>query len=563
MNKKKLSLLPLIFFGTSLFASDLKLWYNKPSPKWVVNALPIGNGRLGSVILGGIEKERLQFNEESLWIGDEKSTGAYQAFGDIWVEIDHGREKISDYRRELDIERSVHTITYKADEVQFRREAFASYPDQVIVYLFTASKPGQLNGTVQLTDSHGGTVQSGKNDLFSSGNTVGYIFQKDAPYELFLDYRAQVRVIADGGTLTNNGDKIAFSKVTQLMLLLDARTNYVQDRRQGWRGTISSHQISEHLDKLATHSYAELLQRHVEDYQRLFNRMSIDLGPEIDLPTNERLKNASDTGIQDLGLNSLVYQYGRYLMISSSRKGGLPANLQGIWNDTNTPKWRGDFHTDINIEMNYWAADVANLSECFSPFAQWLNSIRDVRKEDTYNQFKTRGWAMKAENGIFGGSTWMWVLSGSAWCMQNIYNHYTYTQDKDYLKKIAYPMMKEVCEFWLDRLKVLPDGSMVAPLGYSPEHGPKKTDGVAHDQQLIWDLFTNTIEAASILNIDADFSANIAIHRDKLSGPKIGKWGQLQEWMEDIDDPKDHHRHLSHLVGLYPGRQISVKILPN
>ena len=262
----------------------------------------------------------------------------------------------------------------------------------------------------------------------------------------------------------------------------------------------------------------------------------------------------------DADLEALVFQYGRYLMIASSRD-ALPANLQGLWNNSIHPPWRCDYHTDVNVQMNYWITGPANLSECFLPLAKWLNSIRDVRKAGTKQAFHTRGWTMRAENGVFGGSTWEWIESGSAWCMQNLWDHYAFTGDKEYLRTLAYPMMKEVCEFWLDRLKTLPDGTLVAPNGYSPEHGPRE-DGVAHDQQLIWDLFNNTIEAADSLGIDDEFRETLAAKRDKLLGPKIGKWGQLQEWMVDRDDPHDTHRHLSHLVAVYPGRQITPLATP-
>jgi alpha-L-fucosidase 2 len=299
---------------------------------------------------------------------------------------------------------------------------------------------------------------------------------------------------------------------------------------------------------------------HEADYRKLFDRVTLDLGgARNEQPTDVRLLNYTK-GTPDPGLEALAFQYGRYLLISSSRE-LLPANVQGVWNNSIKPAWRCDYHTDINVQMNYWPADVANLSECFMPYAKWLNSIREVRKEATKEAFKTRGWTMRAENGVFGGSTWQWVESGSAWCMQNIWEHYAFTGDKDYLRTLAYPMMKEVCEFWLDRLKTLPDGTLVAPNGYSPEHGPRE-DGVSHDQQLIWDVFNNTVEAADALGTDREFRNELSAKRDKLLAPKIGKWGQLQEWMVDRDDPKDTHRHLSHLVAVHPGRQISPMATP-
>jgi alpha-L-fucosidase 2 len=310
--------------------------------------------------------------------------------------------------------------------------------------------------------------------------------------------------------------------------------------------------------------YEKLLADHVHDFQGLFGRVTLDLGPADKatalLPTDQRLRNYQTPGAKDTALETLLFQYGRYLAISSSRAGGLPANLQGKWNQGNRPPWRCDYHTDINVQMNYWPVDVANLSECFEPYARWLDSIRGVRKEETRKAFNVRGWTMHGENGLFGGSTWSWVLPSNAWCLQNIWEHYAFTGDKEYLGALAYPMMKDACEFWLDMLKTLPDGRLVSPSGFSPEHGPshgRSTEGVSFDQELVWDLFNNTVEAANALGADREFRETLAAKRDKLLAPRIGKWGQLQEWMEDLDDPHDTHRHLSHLIALHPGRQIT------
>jgi alpha-L-fucosidase 2 len=543
-------------------AVETELWYDRPATNWETEALPIGNGRLGAMLFGGPLRDRIQFNEGSLWIGDEEDTGAYQAFGDVFVDFDGPAEaSIKGYRRELDLSRAVHTVTYECEGVNYRREAFASFPAQVMVFRFTADKPGALNGRVTLTDMHKGTIRAVGNRLISSGSLKGYQYEGNKPYALALNYEAQVSVLTDGGALEVVGQSIAFKKANTVTLFLDAGTDFVQDRRQGWRGPPPHRAISSRLEAAARKSYSRLLADHLRDYGALFSRVTIDLGPAVVLPTDLRLVNLSQSHSPDPGLEALLFQYGRYLLIASSRPGGLPANLQGKWNESIHPPWRSDYHTDVNVQMNYWPADVANLSECFLPYATWLNSIREVRKEATRKEFHTRGWTMRAENGIFGGSTWEWVASGSAWCMQNIWDHYAFTGDRDYLRKLAYPMMNEVCEFWLDRLKALPDGTLVAPDGYSPEHGPRE-DGVSHDQQLIWDLFNNTVEAADALGVDRDLRKILAAKRDHLLGPKIGKWGQLQEWMIDRDDPKDTHRHLSHLVAVYPGHQITLRQTP-
>ena len=550
-----------LLLSLSAAAAETTLWYNKPAGDWEREALPIGNGRLAAMLFGGAPKERIQFNEETLWIGDETDTGAYQAFGDVLVELTHG--EATAYRRELDLQRGVHTVTYESDGVKYWREAFASFPARVMVFRFGASQPGRLNGTVRLTDMHKGNIRADGNRLVSSGSLVGYQYEGTNRYAIALNYEAQALVLNDGGTIETVGDRVTFRNANAVTLLLDAGTDFAQDRSKGWRGPLPHRAITSRLGRAARIPYGKLLADHLQDYQALFSRVTLDLGPgpAPALPTDERLLGLNQAHTPNVGLETLLFNYGRYLLIASSRPGGLPANLQGKWNQSNRPAWRSDYHTDINVQMNYWPAEPANLGECLLPYAAWLNSIRKVREAATREAFHTRGWTMRAENGVFGGSTWEWVQSGSAWCMQNVWEHYAFGGDRKYLRTMAYPMMKEVCMFWVDRLKPLPDGTLVAPDGYSPEHGPRE-DGVSHDQQLVWDLFNNTAEAASALGCDREFRDMIAAKRDKLLGPKIGCWGQLQEWMVDRDDPKDTHRHLSHLVAVHPGRQISAQTTP-
>ncbi len=561
MKTPLLALTGLLAIATAAADDNLKLWYQQPAKEWMTQALPIGNGPLGAMLFGGVGKERIQFNEESLWIGDENDTGAYQAFGDVFVQFGDGAENqaFSNYRRELDIERAVHTVTYESGGVKYRREAFASYPAKVMAFRFTADKPGSLTGVVSLTDMHKATVSAAGNRLTSSGSLAGYQFGKrKEPYAIALNYEAQVLVLNDGGALEATADTIVFKNANSVTLLLSAGTDFVQDRSKGWRGEPPHAKVTARLDAAQKRGWDELLAGHLRDYQSLFKRVSLDLGPgsPASLPTDARLVNLTKTNTHDPALEALLFQYGRYLLISSSRPGGLPANLQGKWNHSNNPPWRCDYHTDINVQMNYWPADLANLSECFEPYTEWLNSIRAVRIEATRAEFKKRGWLMRGESGLFGGSTWDWVPGTSAWMLQNSYDHFRYTGDKEYLRNRAYPAMKEVCEYWIDSLQPQPDGTLVTPTGLSPEHGPKEP-GISFDQQLVWDLFTSTIEALQVLGVDADFRKQLTDMRARLLPPKIGKWGQLQEWMVDRDDPKDTHRHLSHLVALYPGRQIS------
>jgi len=545
-------------------ATPLVLWYDRPAQKWEREALPIGNGRLGCMIFGDAAAEHIQFNEDSLWIGDEKDTGAYQAFGDLRVEMPG--HKATDYRRQLDIGTAVHTIAYKSQGTAHVREYFASHPAQVLVFRFTADTKGAHTGTISLTDMHKGKVVAAGRGITSSGSLAGYTYRrtKRKQYDIALEYEAQVLVLNEGGSVRAQDGKIVFQDVDSLTILLAADTDYLNRRDKGWRGAHPHERVSRQINVAASKTVEALRDEHLRDYRALFDRVALDVGSSSAeaqaLPTDKRLAAYKDGGA-DPDLEELVFQYARYLMIGSSRRGALPANLQGLWNQSNNPPWRSDYHTDVNVQMNYWFVDAANLAECFQPLAEWVNSIREVRKEETRQAFKTRGWLTHAENGVFGGSTWKWSKGDAAWVAQNLWDHYAFTLDEEYLRTRAYPAMKELCEFWEDHLKELPGGTLVSPDGFSPEHGPHE-DGVSFDQQLIWDLFTNFIEASSALGADEAFRKKVASMRGRLLGPKIGKWGQLQEWMVDRDNPKDQHRHLSHLIAVHPGRQISPLTTP-
>jgi len=530
------------------------LWYDSPAGNWEAEALPIGNGRLGAMIFGAAEKETVQINEDSLWLGDEKDTGMYQNLGEFEVVLPLAKP-VTNYRRELDISRAVHTVTYTSDGVTFRREAFASFPDQVMVFRFTADKPGSHNGTLTFKDGHDAKPVIAPDRLTTAGQLKNG-----------LQYESQIRVINDGGTLTATPAGIAFQNVTSLTLAVGAGTDYLNQRAKGWRtGEAPHRKVTELLDMAAKRQYADLQAAHVKDYQSLFNRVRLDLGKTdaaiAALPTSKRLASYRQANAKDPELEALLYQHARYLMISSSRN-RLPANLQGLWNNNNNPPWRCDYHTDVNVQMNYWFVDQANLSESFSPLAEWLYSVIPVRRDATKAEFGTkRGWMTRSENGVFGGASYIWVPGDAAWVAQNIWDHYAFTMDKDYLQTRAYPIIKELCEFWDDSLKEGPGGKLVSPESVSPEHGPK-AQGNSYEQQLVYDLFTNYIDASLALNVDAEYRKKIMALRDRLLGPQIGKWGQLQEWMADLDDPKEEHRHLSHLIAVHPSRQISPLTTP-
>ena len=542
----------------------LKIWFNHPAQKWDAEALPIGNGRMGAMLFGGVEKERIQFNEQSLWSGDnnwdgeyelgDHGFGSYRNFGDINLDFNISGQP-DQYSRSLDIVSGIHTTGFQLNGQRYLREAFASHPDQVMVFRYTASKKGALSGKIHLSSAQGAKSIAGKNILK---------FLAEMPNK--LKYATEVKVVSEGGKLTAEDDALVFENCNSLILYVDARTNYKPEYNSGWRGEDPLPVIEKEIAAASAKSYEQLKKSHTTDLSRLTLAARIDIGKTnlevLALPTNERLKKYGEGG-SDPDLEETMFQYGRYLLASSSRPGGLPANLQGLWNDSNTPAWASDYHNNINIQMNYWAAESTNLSECHLPLIDYIVAQAEPCRVATRKAFgeQTRGWTARTSQSIFGGNGWEWNIPASAWYAQHVYEHWAFTRDNEYLKKTAYPILKEICQYWEDRLKALPDGSLVVPMGWSPEHGPRE-DGVMHDQQLVWDLFQNYIEAAAALNIDQEYQKKVAEMQAHLAPNKIGKWGQLQEWQTDRDDPNDQHRHTSHLFAVYPGKQISVTKTP-
>jgi alpha-L-fucosidase 2 len=541
----------LASLGLAAIASGqrLALHYNQPAEDWQSQALPIGNGRLGAMVFGDARHEHLQLNEISLWTGDEKDTGSYQNLGDLWLDLTHGAPQ--GYERRLDIDTAIQQIAYSADGIAYRREYLASAPQQVLVLRYTADKPGAYSGTLKLSDAHAARTTATGNLLAAGGKLANA-----------LQYETEVQLVNSGGHITATADGLLhIENADTLTIFVAAGTNYLADRARGWHGDAPHARIEGQLRAAAAKPYAELRAAHVADYQAFFHRVSLNLGSNsgsaaAELPTDERLVRYRD-GAEDGALEALFFQYGRYLLISSSRPGSLPANLQGLWNNSNNPPWRSDYHSNINIQMNYWLAEPTNLSECAVPFFDYVNSLRGVRAEATRQHYpNVRGWTVQTENNIFGAGSFKWNPPGSAWYAQHYWEHYAFTRDIEFLRKTAYPVLKEVTQFWEDHLVARADGALVTPDGWSPEHGPEEP-GVTYDQEIIWDLFTNYMEAASVLGVDADYRQKVAQLREKLLKPKIGAWGQLQEWPEDRDDIRDEHRHVSHLFALHPGRQIS------
>lgn len=543
---------------------ELKLWYTRPAMEWMTSALPIGNGELGAMFFGGINREQLQFNEKTLWTGSTEKRGAYQNFGDVYIDFDDvDIIGVTDYRRELSLDDAVGRVSYRWKGTDYVREYFASYPDGVVVVRFTTpGKSGQLNFTVSLKDGRDGNVGiKGKNELLLQSRLD------------LLSYEAQLKVVNEGGVLTAVGNRLKVSGADAVTLLLTGATNfslfssdYIGETREQLH-----ERLSERMIQASNRSYRQLKERHLMDYQPLFNRMKLDLGVTLpEVPTDELVRFHRES----LYLDMLYFQYGRYLMLASSRGMNLPSNLQGIWNNSNTPPWECDIHSNINVQMNYWPAESCNLPECHLSYLNYI-ATEALRPGGSWQQVARseglRGWAMRTQNNIFGYTDWNINRPANAWYSMHLWQHYRYTLDVDFLIQTAFPVMKSACEYWFDRLKENENGKLIAPDEWSPEQGPWE-DGVAYAQQLVWQLFSETLQALQVLcnqghQVDESFAAELV---DKFScldnGVHIGMWGQIKEWKDDsmhLDTLGNQHRHLSQLIALYPGNQISCYKTPS
>jgi alpha-L-fucosidase 2 len=462
---------------------------------------------------------------------------------------------VVDYQRSLDFVKGVHVTRFGAPGRRVLREAFASRSADVMVFRYSSDGARGLSGAISLTSGQDGaptTVDPGAGRIAFNGAMGNG-----------LKHACTVRAVHTDGDLRADGSVLRFSGCTTLTLFLDARTDYKLDAAAGWRGADPEPIVARTLRKAAALPYDRLLDQHSAEMRNLMNRVSVAWGTSGDdvvaLPTDARLARYAAGG-QDPALEQTMFDYGRYLLISSSRPNGLPANLQGLWNDSNQPAWASDYHTNINVQMNYWGAETTNLSECHEALVRFVEQVAVPSRVATRNAFgkDTRGWTARTSQSIFGGNAWEWNTVASAWYAQHLYEHWAFTQDRGYLRTVAHPMIKEICEFWEDHLKEREDGLLVAPNGWSPEHGPRE-DGVMYDQQIIWDLFQNYLDCEAVLKADPAYRAKVADMQARLAPNKIGKWGQLQEWQEDIDSPTDIHRHTSHLFAVYPGRQITPK----
>ncbi len=580
----------------------LCLWYDTPAQEWE-EALPIGNGRLGAMVYGGVSEETIQFNEETLWTGqphDYAQPGAhkvldqlrqllwegkqqeahelgnerfmsqpfgqfsYQPFGKVWLKFP-GHDNYTNFKRKLNLENALTTVQYEVDGVGYKREVFASNPDQAIVAHFDASKNGLLSFKVGFNTQHSNydiTVKD--NVIILKGKANNYHQELDArgnPYpESKLIFETRLKVLNEGGQLKVEGNSISVENANNASLFLVAATSFVS------YNDISgdpAQRCREYLDNLEGKSFKQLRESHIADYQNLFNRVGLDLGKsEISSrPTNQRLDSFYEDA--DPSMVSLLYQFGRYLLISSSRKGTQPANLQGIWNHKLAPPWDSKYTININTEMNYWPAEMTNLSELADPVIQLVEDLSFTGKSVARQHYKLDGWVTHHNTDIWRGAApinhsnhGIWV-TGGAWLCQNLWWRYQFTGDKDFLKNKAYPILKSASQFFYSYL--VPDPQKPDWLVSGPSNSPE-TGGLAMaptmDHQIIRNLLANTIETAIILGVDAEFADSIQAIKAKIAPNLIGKYGQLQEWLVDKDSPEDKHRHVSHLWGLHPGNEI-------
>ncbi len=588
-------------FGSLLFAlalfsargaetNSLKLWFAQPAEKWT-DALPIGNGRMGAMIFGRVPDERVQFNEDTLWTGrphdyvragareqlpkirqllfagkvkeaeqlarekflsDPVRQKAYQPFGELHFHF-LGQTNVTDYRRELDLNSAIARVIYRADGVTHTREAFASYPDHVIVLRFTADQPRQIGFTLTLD-----SPQTNSQTRAIALDTLALTGQVETGG---LKFESRVRVTTEGGTVRTNGDTLSVEHADSATVLLVAATSF---RNFQDIGANPDARCARALAALAGRDYPALLARHEADYQKLFDRLTLNLGrtDRADLPTDERLKRVQEFGLAgDPALAALYFQFGRYLLIASSRPGGQPANLQGIWNDQLDPPWESKWTLNINCEMNYWPAEVCNLSECAQPLFAMINDLTVSGARTAREQYGCRGWVVHHNTDLWRGSApingidGIWP-TGGAWLCDHLWEHYLFTGDRKFLARV-YPELKSASQFFVDFLVKDPKtGWLVTCPSYSPEQGDL-CYGPTMDNQLIRALFNETIAAAKILGRDRAFSAKLARMRDQLPPNQVGRYGQLQEWLDDIDRPNNQHRHMSPLWALYPGADIS------
>lgn len=598
---------------------------------WESQSLPVGNGRIGGTIFGGDKLERINLNEVSLWSGGpnkarnganytygptagQEQFGSFQPFGNLYISFNFAGNT-QNYTRQLDLHTGSATTEFTANGVHHKRECFVSRPDNVLVYYAKTDKKGGVTADLALTPYHNVRYSVSGNTIIMSGTLAngqefegrmlvqtngGQVSVKGQAGNVGVSYKAPGS--KDAMMPVYSAENIPYIHVVgadSLTVLVSMATDYKMDYQANWKGEKPARINADILQAAQGKNIKELRKTHRADYANYYNRLSINLGnspkKKAALPTDERLEQYRKTGEADPGLEATIYQYGRYVLISGSQPGNLPVNLQGIWNDKVHAPWASDYHNNINLQMCYWGAEVANLSECHKPLIDFIRAMEQPLHEMTQQEFGTdvRGWTTRISQNPWGGGGWIkWNPPVNAWYALHIWDHYLYTHDKTYLKEVAYPILKNICHFWEDELKEVgaegaglqttgpkgakkdltvaeyPElkeikaGALVCPMGWSHEWGPVE-DGCAHDQQLIWELFDNTIKAAEILGTDQEWAKSLAAKRDRLVGNRIGRDGYLQEWIVDRPGMVAGQRHTSHLIGVFPGTSISMAKTPD
>jgi alpha-L-fucosidase 2 len=618
--------LSLLLAFTALSAVQARdLTYTQPAEKWV-EALPVGNGRLGAMVFGAVAKERIALNDNTLWSGGPKDwnnpsaknvlplvraaimagnyaeaeklckqmqgpyTQNYLPLGDLKLEF-AGVAAPTDYKRTLDLNRALATVTFREGGAVFRREIFSSHPDQVIVVRLTCDQPGRISLRAGLSSLvRSATAAVGTDTLALRGKAPSHSdpsYVKTAPVPIIygegpdaegMTFDVRVRAIALGGKVECDGQALVVTGADAVTLLVGSGTSFNgYDKSPAREGRDASAGVAAVLAAAVGQSHADLQKRHEADYRKLYDRVQLDLGPSsmAERPTVERLLAFAEGG-SDPELPALLFDFGRYLLIASSRRGGQAANLQGLWNESMRPPWSSNYTININTQMNYWPAEVANLAECHEPLLTFIGELAVNGRKTAAVNYGARGWVSHHNSdlwrqtspvGNFGAGDPVWAnyAMSAPWLCQHLWEHYAFGGDRKFLRETAWPVMKGAAEFCLDWLVDDGTGRLVTMPSTSPEIGfvtPDGTKGVVTkgatmDLQIIWDLFTNCLEATQVLGIEPEFAAKLAAARAKLLPLKVGSRGQLQEWADDFMEKDVHHRHVSHLFGLHPGRQIT------
>ena len=588
----------VIFYSAYCYSQSLvkplKLWYSQPAEFWE-EALPIGNGRLGAMVYGGGTEEHIQFNEETLWTGephDYSHEGAYkylgqirdliwrgkqkeaetlamenfmsvplgqrkyQPFGDLWIKF-RNQGEIADYKRELDLSTAVCRTAYKAGNVNFTREYIVSTPDQTIAVSLKSDKKQSLSFDLSLTALHEGFIATAVKD----GTIELNLKVKDG----VLTGTAKLKIFTRGGKISVVGNQLLVEKADEAAIYLVAATSFVNPKDVSGNPQLL---CNKYMATIVGKKFEDVKKNHIKDYQSYFNRFEIDLGSSDsdNLPTNLRI-NAVPAKM-DNSLAALYVQYGRYLMLSSSRPGTYPANLQGIWNDKLNPSWDSKYTVNINTEMNYWAVEPLNISECHDALFRMVEEVVPFGQKVAQVHYNAKGWVLHHNTDLWRGAApinhsnhGLWV-GGSGWLSTHFWEHFLYSRDTVFLTNRAWPVLKGAAQFYKDYLVSDPNsGWLVSCPSNSPENGGL-VSGPTMDHQIIKSIFKICIEASSIIHKDKAFADSLKILLPKIAPYKIGKFGQLQEWVADLDDPENKHRHVSHLWGVHPGKEINWRETP-